>query len=162
MRIVSSTARKWLVVVTTGAALICVGVMLGPLAESQGLGVAPLLRLAYRPACHQLPDRCLDLGFGPLAVCARCTGLYLGGLLALAATTTFARSVRPSWRWLLAVATPTVIDVTVGLVGVPNLPNWPRFALALPVGLLVGLFLADAFVEAVDRQPGSSPGDPVQ
>ena len=49
------------------------------------------------------------------------------------------------------VAAPTVIDFAVGEIGLPSAGNWLRFALALPPGLLGGLYLGDALVEIVRR-----------
>jgi uncharacterized membrane protein len=107
------------------------------------------LRFVYRPGCHQIADRCLDLGFGPMAVCARCAGLYLGGTLALAVVTLANRSLRPRPIWLLVVAAPTILDFVAGQFGFPALGNWTRFAVALPLGALAGLYLGDALIEIV-------------
>jgi uncharacterized membrane protein len=103
--------------------------------------------LLYRPGCHQITDRCLDLGFGPMAVCARCAGLYFGGTLALAWTLVRNRPARPRPLWLAVVATPTVLDFVAGQLGLPSLENWARFAVACPLGLLAGLYLGDALIE---------------
>jgi len=40
--------------------------------------LAGLSYLVFTPFCHQLPDRSFHLLGVPLAVCARCTGIYLG------------------------------------------------------------------------------------
>jgi uncharacterized membrane protein len=149
----------WLAVLTAAALLLCAGFVLAP--ASDGLPGA-LLWLLYRPACHQIADRCLDLGAGPFAVCARCTGLYFGGLLALMAATLSERSLRPRPRWLLIVALPTAVDVALGLTGLPSLPNLPRFAVALPLGLICGLYLADGIAEAIDRRAPVASGDRLQ
>jgi uncharacterized membrane protein len=116
-----------------------------------GALLAPWLRLVYRPGCHQMAERCLDLGFGPMAVCARCAGLYAGGCLGLLWTTLRGRSSRPRPLWLAVAAVPTVLDFAAGQVGLPSLGNWERFALALPLGLLAGLFLGDALIEIVRK-----------
>jgi uncharacterized membrane protein len=155
------SARAWLAVPTAAALLLCAGFVLAP--ATDGFPGA-LLRLLYRPACHQIADRCLDLGAGPLAVCARCTGLYLGGLIALMAATLFGWSCRPRPRWLLVVALPSAVDVALGLLGLPSLSNLPRLAVALPLGLICGLYLADGIAESVDRRAPIAPvdRDPVQ
>jgi uncharacterized membrane protein len=102
-----------------------------------------------------MAGRCLDLGCGPLAVCARCAGLWAGGLLGLAATTMGGRSHRPRVVWIAAASIPSIVDFTLGLVGFPSLSNWPRFVIALGPGLLLGLLLADAVVElATTRDEG--------
>lgn len=113
-------------------------------------------RLLYRPLCHQLPERCPDLGAGPVALCARCVGLYLGSLAGLAVGL-LGRAWRPTFTALLVVAAPSVVDFLLGLVGLPSLPNLPRLLLALPLGAAVGSALAvaaaDAFAGAANRRP---------
>ena len=37
----------------------------------------------FEPICHQLPERCFLVAGEPLAVCARCLGLYCGFWLGL-------------------------------------------------------------------------------
>jgi len=132
-------------------ATFCAGILFAPYLEVAGSPVGGFLRLAYGPACHQQAERCLDLGFGPLAVCARCAGLYAGGLFGLLWAAATGADVRPKPRWLLVAAAVNVIDVAAGLAGLPGLPNWPRFAIACPLGLLCGLYLAAGIVDTVDR-----------
>ena len=85
-------------------------------------------------------------------------GLYIGGYLGLLWTTLRNRSSRPRPIWLAVVAAPTVLDFAAGQFGLPSLGNWPRFALAIPLGLLAGLYLGDALIEIVrqNSQPISS------
>jgi uncharacterized membrane protein len=150
------------------AAAFCAGILLVPYLQAHGYWTGSVLRLAYGPACHQQAERCIDLGFGPLAVCARCSGLYAGGLIGLLWTTATGVVVRPRPRWLLAAIAVNVIDVAAGLVGFSGLPNWPRFAIALPLGLLCGLYLAVGIVDTIDlgrlgrAPPTNAADDPVQ
>jgi hypothetical protein len=76
-------------------------------------------------------------------------GLYVGGSLGLLWTTLRNRTSRPRPVWLAVVAAPTVLDFAVGQLGLPNLSNWTRFAVALPLGLLAGLYLGDALMAIV-------------
>jgi uncharacterized membrane protein len=138
--------------ITSGLALLWTGgVVLAPWLAAQDSVLGGWLRLLYRPGCHQISDRCLDLGFGPLAVCARCMGLYVGGSLGLLWTALRNRPSRPRPVWLAVVAAPTILDFAAGQLGLPNLGNWTRFAVALPLGLLAGLYLGDALM-AIVRQ----------
>lgn len=145
------------VIVTSCAFLWTAGAVVAPWLATHGSFLAPWLRLVYKPGCHQIAERCLDLGFGPLAVCARCMGLYVGGCLGLLWTTLLNRSSRPRPVWLAVVAAPTVLDFAAGLVGLPSLPNWPRFALAIPLGLLAGLYLGDALLTIVRQNSLPTP-----
>ncbi len=152
------TSRLVPALVTGFALLWTAGVVAVPWLASHGSFFAPWLRLVYKPGCHQIAERCLDLGFGPMAVCARCMGLYIGGCLGLLWTALRNRSSRPRPVWLAVVAAPSVLDFAAGLVGLPSLANWPRFALAVPLGLLAGLYLGDALLEIVrqNTQPGEA------
>ena len=138
------------------------GTVLAPWLAAHDSVLGGWLRLLYRPGCHQISDRCLDLGFGPMAVCARCTGLYLGGILALLWTTIRNRPSRPRPLWLAVFAIPTILDFAAGQLGLPSLGNWTRLAVALPLGLLAGLYLGDALMTIViQNQTRKFDGDPV-
>lgn len=161
-----TTSRIVPAVVTALACLWTVGIVLAPWLTAHGSSLGGWLRLLYRPGCHQISDRCLDLGFGPLAVCARCAGLYLGGSLALLWTTARNRASRPRPWWLALAALPSVLDFAAGQLGLPSLGNWTRLIVALPLGLLAGLFLGDALLEIVrlnsqPRNPEFPGGDSV-
>ena len=149
-------ARLVVGVAAFGAGLLCLAVIIIPVAEAGGVAGAPWFRLALRPACHQIGDRCLDLGSGPLAVCARCSGLYAGGFLGLLATAVAGRRFRPSWKIVGIAAAPSVIDFFCAQIGLPSLTNWPRFWLAAPPAFLVGLLLADAIVSIAEPRTESS------
>ena len=136
-------------IVTGITVLWTAGVVFAPWLITHEVLLGHLLRWLYRPGCHQIAERCLDLGFGPMAVCARCAGLYLGGTLALLWTTVRNRPGRPRPRWLAIVAVPTVIDFAAGQLGLPSMGNWVRFAVALPLGLVAGLYFGDALLEIV-------------
>ena len=164
----SRAARGWLWLTAGFAAAFCAGILLAPYLQADDIWIGSVLRLAYGPDCHQQADRCLDLGFGPLAVWARCSGLYAGGLIGLLWAAATGVIVRPRPRWLLFAIAVNVIDVGAGLVGLSGLPNWPRFAIALPLGLLCGLYLAVGIVDTVDLgrlgapPAAETPRDPVQ
>jgi uncharacterized membrane protein len=143
------TSRIVPAIVTAIAGLWTVGTVLAPWLSAHDSILGGLLRLVYRPGCHQIVDRCLDFGFGPMAVCARCAGLYFGGTLGLLWTTVRNRSSRPRPLWLVVVAAPTVLDFAAGQLGLPSLGNWTRFAVALPLGLLAGLYVGDALLDIV-------------
>jgi uncharacterized membrane protein len=147
----------------SGLALLWTGgTVLAPWLSAHDSVLGSWLRLLYRPGCHQISDRCLDLGFGPFAVCARCTGLYIGGCLGLLWTTLRNRPSRPQPLWLVVFAIPTLLDFAAGQLGLPSLGNWTRLAVALPLGLLAGLYLGDALMTIVIRnQSRKSGGDPV-
>ncbi len=147
MKPMTRRGRLWLALVTVAAGLFCAVIVLVPLAQRNGSAVAPWLRLAFRPACHQIADRCLDLGSGSLPVCARCAGLYVGGLLGLAISLIANRRVQPGLGLFIAATIPSAFDLALGPLGLPNLPNWPRFGISILPGLVLGLLLACAVAD---------------
>jgi uncharacterized membrane protein len=158
-------ARCLLLAIALAATAYFAGFVVVPWLESRGLAAGSWLRLAYRPTCHQIPDRCLDLGTGPLAVCARCSGLSAGGLAGILISGLLGIRLRPRIWWLAVALAPSALDFALALAGLPSLSNWPRFLIAMPPGTLLGLLLADAVGDVVGRvgPTGSGPGeDPVQ
>ena len=133
------------------AAAFCIGFIVAPAVEGSGSTVGSWLRLAYSPACHQMPDRCIDVGGGPWAVCARCAGLYMGGLAALLFGVVSGRRIRPPLTIVALSLAPSVIDFVLALTGLPSLSNWPRFAVATIPGALVGLLLSDAIGDIASK-----------
>jgi uncharacterized membrane protein len=126
------------------AAVFVLGLFLIPWLEARGVTSVTPFRLAYAPLCHQIDSRSLQHDGHAVAVCARCTGLYLGGLagLLLAAGFVVGRRRDPRPWWFAVAVTPTLIDALLPRVGSVSLPNGPRFLLALPAGLMIGIFLS--------------------
>jgi uncharacterized membrane protein len=173
----TAVTSPWLVrVVTVAAALWTAGALLIPLLEGSGRPTfetagAVVRLLLYRPLCHQLPERCVLLADRPLAVCARCTGLYLGGAAGLVL---MALPLARGWRGpgplaTLLAAAPTLLDAGIGHAGGRGLPNLPRLAVAVPAGLALGALLGRALSElggfprrSRPRAAATPPEDPVQ
>ena len=125
--------------VLAAAILFCAGIVAAPLLEAQEHVAGPWLRLAYAPACHQMAGRSVTLAGRPLAVCARCSGLYAGGLLGLFLAVGAGWGVRrpaPARWWLAIALLPTAVDFVV-----KGLANGPRLGVAIPAGMVLGAFL---------------------
>jgi uncharacterized membrane protein len=101
--------------------------------------------------CHQLPERSFFLDGRQLPVCARCTGLYLGGAAGLAGW--LGLKLLRGWRpktipprlalgLLAIVATPTAVSYLSGVLGVWDGSNLTRAALAVPLGVVAGAIVA--------------------
>jgi uncharacterized membrane protein len=111
----------------------------------------PLERLAshwFDLHCHRDPARTLQLAGVPLAVCARCSGIYLG--LGLGAAVRRPQLPPRSLRlWLLAAAAAMALDVWLEARDLHGAWAWLRLTtgllLAYPVGAALGrLCLAPA------------------
>ena len=138
------TARRAVRLIALAALLFVGGTYLAPLLEGGGVGGAKLARSLYLPVCHQSPERSFAVGDGTQSVCARCAGLYWGGVAGLfgAAWLVVGRRVQPRPAWLLWAAVPTLVDAALPWIGLRGLSALPRHLLAWPLGLVAGLFLA--------------------
>ncbi|HUQ89684.1 MAG TPA: DUF2085 domain-containing protein [Vicinamibacterales bacterium] len=101
--------------------------------------------------CHQRPERSFFVNGHQLPVCARCTGLYLGGALGLLVWmgVKIARGWRPmNWdprlaaRLIAVAAIPTALSVATGTLAVWDGSNVTRAVLAIPLGLSAGAIVA--------------------
>lgn len=135
-----------------GLAAAAVGaVLLAPLARAGGWPlVAELFYRSFHLACHQMPERALQLAGHPLAVCARCTGLYAGALAGLLVYP-LARSLRRTdapWRgWLLLAGVPTSVDFLLGVTGLWENTPASRFSTALVLGAVAAFYISPGAVE---------------
>lgn len=130
---------------TAALALVFVaGSFAAPLLVSAGNAWGAALHMVYSPLCHQMPERSLAIGAGTQAVCARCSGLYLGGAVGLWAAARLLRRgcLRPRPLWLAVAFAPSVVDFALPWLGLSGLANVPRLTLAIPAGAVAALFLA--------------------
>ena len=103
--------------------------------------VAAFIYAAGSIVCHQLPARSFHIGGVQLPVCARCTGLYMGGVVGIMLW--LARARRPllhtsARRALVVAAIPTIVTVLTAAAGWWDPGNALRAALAMPLGIVVG------------------------
>jgi len=157
--------RLAVLVVAALALVFTSGIAVVPWLETRAIARAPILRLAYAPLCHQIPERSFRIASRPAAVCTRCSGLYAGGVagLLVAAGLAVGRRRRPAAWWLAAAVAPTAIDFAVGWLGLPALPNLPRAVLAVPAGFVAGLFLSVGIHDLFEsrRRAGRALRDPL-
>ena len=128
-------------VLVVAAAAWVGAIVLAPIAGHSPNGVlrgcAALTYAAGSLVCHQIPARSFHLAGGQLAVCGRCTGLYVsalaGGILALLTS----RRAPFTDRSLLAMAAiPTALSWTLEHVGIAAQSNAIRALAALPLGFV--------------------------
>lgn len=104
----------WLLVLGT---LLWVGaIVAAPLLAARGIAAAGFIYEAFHTICHQLPERSFHLAGEPLAVCHRCTGLYVGflaGLLAMGFGPRLLAAILDRPRILLPLAVPMFVDAIV-------------------------------------------------
>ena len=127
----------------TLAALWLGALAAAPLLLARGSKAASLVYAAFSPLCHQDPARCLRIAGFPLAVCARCTGVYLGFFLGLLAWPFAGRPARPrlpSARTFLAATLPIALDGAGNALGLWASPPALRFGVGIVWGGLLPFY----------------------
>ena len=119
-------------------------VLAPPLAAAVGWPHGELLHWLLHPVCHQIPERSFHLLGEPLAACARCTGLYLGFTLGVAAWPHLPRlaaalAARP--RWVAVFMVPLAVDVWVENTALSRVAT--GLVAAFPCALLPLLAIAE-------------------
>ena len=97
-------------------------IVIAPLAQTHGHEFAALvIYKSFGRFCHQIPERSFYLDGHPLAVCARCTGIYFGfaaGVLLYPLARPLRRSHAPARKWLLVAIVPAALDFALGFFGI--------------------------------------------
>jgi uncharacterized membrane protein len=98
------------------------------------------LQHAFSLICHQRPERSFYLFGAPIAVCARCLGIYLGAAVGLL----FRAPRRIAIQLLIAAAALNLIDGLAELAGLHG--NWitVRFVLGLALGAAGALLISSS------------------
>lgn len=134
---------------TLGGILLWLGIIfLAPYLKSQGSGLNIFAYLIFTPICHQIPDRSFLLFGHPLAVCARCLGIYfgfLGGMGLYVFRRGFSGTALPEVRTFVLITSPLVFDAIGNFLHLWSTPNWIRFS----TGFLWGLILPFYFITGI-------------
>lgn len=105
------------------------------------------LQRAFALVCHQHPDRSFWIFGAPVAVCARCLGIYSGAAIGMVLRTS--RSV--AFQLLATAAAFNIFDAIGELVGLHG--NWvtARFVLGLLLGAAGALLISSSMPAAPAR-----------
>ncbi len=124
---VLSLTLLWLLALVAAPWLMCHGDEL----------VATLLYRSFALVCHQRGARAFHWCGWPLAVCARCSGIYAGALLGLLLYPCWQRlatPVLPARRYLALAVTPLLLDWALGVLGIID----GHAVIRMATGLLAG------------------------
>lgn len=140
----------WLVVAALACSLLCL-IVLAPLALARKrFFLALSIYQGFSLACHQLPARSFFIENYPLAVCARCAGLYTGFAMS-ALVYPLARDMRktlaPSRMWLVLAIMPLAIDWALGFFGVWSNTHVSRFATGALLGAVSVFYVMPGLVD---------------
>lgn len=131
-----------------GILLWIAALFLAPYLKTQSSPVSGFLYDVFSPTCHQIPSRCFYAFGNPVAVCARCLGIYAGfllGILMFPFVNNFSMPSMPKAKTFVLFTLPIFIDAAGNLAGLWTSVNWVRFltgivwAVILPFYFLAGL-----------------------
>ena len=136
----------------TGCALAFVAlVFAAPWALERGHDLtAAVLYQAFGRICHQMPARSFYFHGHPLAVCARCVGVYAGcalGLLCYPLVRSLKRTDAPARGWLVLIAAPAVIDFSLTFFGLWENTHLSRLLTGAVLGAGAAFFIMPGLVD---------------
>jgi uncharacterized membrane protein len=126
-------------------------VMVAPVARAHGHTLSAFfIYEMFGRVCHQIPERSFQLAGHPLAVCARCTGIYFGFagvVLAYPLVRSLNRSDAPARKWLLLAAVPTALDFALGFSGIWKNTHWSRALTGALLGAVAALYVVPGLMD---------------
>ena len=150
-RIVGAVIAGILVSVSAWIALIA----LAPYLKSTGSPWSSLVYAVFAPTCHQIDSRCLHIFGFPMAVCARCLGIYLGffGGTCLFPWLGSDHPRLPQPRTFVMFTLPIALDTSGNILGLWHTSSPLRLALGISWGLILPYYLVPGLVELLGRFP---------
>lgn len=144
-------AWAWWCALLMGVTLFLCLIASAPWARARGHETwAAVVYASFSAVCHQMPERSFYVFGFPLAVCARCLGLYAGaaaGVLLYPLVRRLERGDVPARVWLLAAAVPTSVDFALGLFGIWANTHLSRFLTAALLGAVTSFYIVPAVLE---------------
>lgn len=126
-----------------GSLLWLGGIILAPWLRSRSSPLTPFLYACFTPVCHQIPERSFELFGFPMAVCARCFGIYAGflaGMVLYAIRRSFSTVRLPNTALFLTLSAPIVCDTAANVFGLWHTSNTLRFFLGLAWGAILPFY----------------------
>ncbi|HMF58116.1 MAG TPA: DUF2085 domain-containing protein, partial [Pyrinomonadaceae bacterium] len=104
----------------------------------------------FHYVCHQIPERSFYVAGHPLAVCARCTGIY-AGLAAGVIVYPLVRSIRkvetPRRLWLLLALVPMTVDFSLTFLHLWQNTHLSRFITGALFGAVASLYIVPGLID---------------
>lgn len=126
-------------------------IVAAPLAHAHGYPSSGfVLYQMFGRVCHQIPERAFYLDGHPLAVCARCTGIYFGfavGLLVYPLVRSLNLGDTPARKWLLLAAVPALIDFALGFFGLWENTHLSRSLTGALLGAVAAFYVVPGLMD---------------
>lgn len=147
-----SINRKIRLLLFTSIALWCTGFLLPVfnLHSSVGLIFTNYLKYIYSLVCNQSPNATFAVHNHSLLVCARCSGLYSGALIAavlfLLTKTRFNLTLKP----LILFSLPLIIDAISVRIGIYDYSKSIAFVTGLLCGSIIFVYILDVLENSLN------------
>lgn len=129
---------------------------LAPYLRSMESGWNKLIYAIFAPTCHQIDSRCLTIFGHPMAVCARCLGIYLGFLFGAILFPWWNRRQKtlalPQARTFVCLTIPIGLDTIGNLLTLWSTPSILRLGLGWVWGMLLPFYLIPGLVDVLTRR----------
>lgn len=138
-----------------------IGIFLAPYLRSRALPIQAFAYVLYSPICHQAPSRCFSLFGHPLAVCARCLGIYSGCLLGFALypwLRGFRSVVLPATSIFILLSLPILVDTFGNFSQLWDTHNLGRFLTGIVWGTILPFYFITGIADLI-HSPGQTPED---
>jgi uncharacterized membrane protein len=135
-----------------GSLLWLGGIFLAPYLRSHSSPGQGLIYFLYSPFCHQIPARCFHVFGAPLAVCARCAGIYSGFFVGVGLYPLwrgFHRVELPASKVFILMSLPIVLDSAGNFLRLWQTSNWVRLATGILWGVILPLYLITGLADLV-------------
>ena len=149
------TRRLWYGLLAATSSILLLAV-LPPLLPVE---MQSLLRQSFAPVCYQMPSRSLHIDGSPIAICDRCSGIYLGLLVGVSV----ARWGHRLWRvlgrhgrfLLLGSLVPLGVDWSAPVLGLWHNGPISRVLTGLLFGIVAASFVTDRLLRREARSASS-------
>jgi uncharacterized membrane protein len=134
---------------------LCVLIIAAPFLLSHSCRrAAAFLYLFFSCMCHQIPGRSFIFSGHPLAVCHRCSGIYLGLFLGSLVENRFVFHSPRARRWcVIAASAPLLFDILAPHLGLWISTDLSRFFTGLLFGGLAASLLVCGVTELLNEVP---------
>lgn len=130
-------------------------IFLAPYLESQSSMLAKFIYAVFAPTCHQIPSRCIHVLGYPLAVCARCLGIYAGffwGMIIFPFIKGFSDPSLPRARAIILISIPIAVDAAGNFMGIWMSSTWTRFITGAVWGIILPFYFLAGIADYFLRQ----------
>ena len=104
----------------------------------------PFLKKIFHIVCHQLDEKTFTINGAKLLVCARCTGIYLGGLASSITSVFYIRRFSLRIKLLYISMLPMLIDVAATSFKIYNYSKPLAFSTGIFFGSVVFIYILSA------------------